>query len=88
MDEKNINNKLNNDINSEEENNFPKDNWKLSEENYILLTKENLCTFIKESKNKPMLLGSKDLRLSLAGAQEKISLAYFLSKVNTLEAHQ
>lgn len=63
--------------NSEEENNFPKDNWKLSEENYIPLTKENLCTFIKESKNKPMLLGSKDLRLSLAGAQEKISLAYF-----------
>ena len=38
---------------------------------------DKLNSFIKESKNKPMLLGSKDLRLSLAGAQEKISLAYF-----------
>lgn len=51
--------------------------WQLSEDNYIPLSLSDLETFIQESKNKPMLLGSKDLRLSLAGAQEKISLAYF-----------
>jgi len=63
--------------NSEEETNFPENKWHLSEENYIPFSMDNLNSFIKESKNKPMLLGSKDLRLSLAGAQEKISLAYF-----------
>lgn len=63
--------------NSEDEINSPKQNWEFSEENYIPFSNENLYTLIKESKNKPMLLGSKDLRLSLAGAQEKISLAYF-----------
>ena len=63
--------------NSEEETNFPENKWHLSEENYIPFSMDKLNSFIKESKNKPMLLGSKDLRLSLAGAQEKISLAYF-----------
>ncbi|MBO5481843.1 MAG: type II toxin-antitoxin system HipA family toxin [Spirochaetaceae bacterium] len=63
--------------NSEEEANFPENKWHLSEENYIPFSMDKLNSFIKESKNKPMLLGSKDLRLSLAGAQEKISLAYF-----------
>lgn len=63
--------------NSEEEINFPENKWHLSEENYIPFSMDKLNSFIKESKNKPMLLGSKDLRLSLAGAQEKISLAYF-----------
>lgn len=64
-------------IDSNESEFRPKNTFQLSDENYIPLTDEGLLKIVKESKNKPMLLGSKDLRLSLAGAQEKISLAYY-----------
>ena len=63
--------------NPESENPNPKSNWELSDKNYSPLDEEALFSLIKESKNKPMLLGTNELRLSLAGAQEKISLAYF-----------
>lgn len=62
---------------SDSESRFAKKSWELSEENYLSLSEETFIDLIKESKNRPMLLGTKDLRLSLAGAQEKISLAFF-----------
>ena len=62
---------------SDSECRFAKKSWELSEENYLSLSEETFIDLIKESKNRPMLLGTKDLRLSLAGAQEKISLAFF-----------
>lgn len=54
-----------------------KDEYELSEENYESLSQEKLEEFIRNIPFRPFLKSDEKLRLSLAGAQEKLPLAYF-----------
>jgi serine/threonine-protein kinase HipA len=54
--------------------------YALNNENYELLDDETLYGFIKNINVRPLLKAKKELRLSLAGAQEKLPLVYFDKK--------
>lgn len=63
-----------------------------TENKYELLSENDLEKIIEESKIKPVLITREDLRLSLAGAQNKIPLYYnnknfFLPKDNSPSTH-
>lgn len=62
-------------ISSEENPVLPKQNYKLDSNNYELLDESRLCEFIENSAVRPLIKADDKLRLSLAGAQEKIALA-------------
>lgn len=51
--------------------------WKLNNENYLQLSKEEISSWLNTLQTRPFIYGKSDSRLSLAGAQEKISLAFF-----------
>ena len=54
--------------------------YAFNNENYELLDDETLYGFIKNINVRPLLKAIKELRLSLAGAQEKLPLVYFDKK--------
>lgn len=54
--------------------------YAFNNENYELLDDETLYGFIKNINVRPLLKAKKELRLSLAGAQEKLPLVYFDKK--------
>ena len=54
--------------------------YAFNKENYELLDDETLYGFIKNINVRPLLKAKKELRLSLAGAQEKLPLVYFDKK--------
>lgn len=57
-----------------------KNNWVLNDKNYKEITDQEIFELIQNISERPLLYSSKELRLSLAGAQEKISLAFFNNK--------
>ena len=54
--------------------------YAFNNENYELLDDETLYGFFKNINVRPLLKAKKELRLSLAGAQEKLPLVYFDKK--------
>lgn len=62
-------------ISSEENPVPPEQNYKLDSSNYEPLDENRLCKFIENSTVRPLIIADDKLRLSLAGAQEKIALA-------------
>ena len=54
--------------------------YAFNNENYELLDDETLYGFIENINVRPLLKAKKELRLSLAGAQEKLPLVYFDKK--------
>ena len=56
------------------------DSYPLTSENYELLEEERLADFIEKMSTRPLLKADENLRLSLAGAQEKLALAYLNGK--------
>lgn len=50
--------------------------WSLTNDYYTALSNEEIYTLIQNIHIRPLIQGTKDVRLSLAGAQEKFSLAY------------
>lgn len=50
------------------------------EKNYEFITESKLSEIIENIDTRPLLKAKEDLRLSLAGAQEKLPLAYFNNK--------
>lgn len=57
-----------------------KDSYKLNDTCYEQISFETLQKFIQNSSNRPLLKAQEELRLSLAGAQDKLPLAYFKGK--------
>lgn len=53
------------------------DTYELGPGNYKKISEDTLVDYIKNIDTRPLLKADEDLRLSLAGAQEKLSLAYF-----------
>lgn len=54
-----------------------KDAYEIGEENYKKVSEDTLAGYIKNIDVRPLLKANEDLRLSLAGAQEKLPLAFF-----------
>lgn len=54
---------------------LPKEEYDINSENYEELTKEQIYEFVRRMKERPLVKADEKLRLSLAGAQEKLSLA-------------
>lgn len=54
-----------------------KKTWKLDKNNYRPISELEIFQMIQKNQERPLLHINDDLRLSLAGAQEKISLAFF-----------
>lgn len=61
----------------ESEQNFSAASYPLNENFYEKISNETLLEFIQNENNRPLLKAREELRLSLAGAQEKLPLAYF-----------
>ncbi|MBD5399900.1 MAG: type II toxin-antitoxin system HipA family toxin [Treponema sp.] len=57
-----------------------KKEYELNDENYTLITDKGISNLIDKMEESPLVLSRKDFRLSLAGAQQKIALAYFDDK--------
>ena len=56
---------------------LPKDTYCFNSDNYELLDENRLTDFIKKMDFRPLMKADDKLRLSLAGAQEKLALAKF-----------
>lgn len=54
-----------------------KEGYEINEKNYERISRKQLDEFVKNIPERPFIKADDKLRLSLAGAQEKISLAYF-----------
>ena len=59
---------------------LPKDTYYFNSDNYELLDENRLADFIKKMDLRPLMKADDKLRLSLAGAQEKLALAKIDSK--------
>ena len=57
-----------------------KTEYELREENYTLITDKEISELIDKMEASPLVFSRKDFRLSLAGVQQKIALAYFDDK--------
>lgn len=53
------------------------DSYTINQQNYKKISDSTLLEFIQNANFKPLLKATEELRLSLAGAQEKMPLAYF-----------
>jgi len=53
------------------------DAYVINEKNYCEISEQDLADYIRNSASRPLLKASDELRLSLAGAQEKLPLAFF-----------
>lgn len=51
--------------------------YELSDENYTPISDRDISDLIDKMESNPLVFSRKDFRLSLAGAQQKIALAYF-----------
>lgn len=51
--------------------------YSLNKKNYEKVSEKRLAEFMRNSATRPLLKAKPELRLSLAGAQEKLPLAYF-----------
>ncbi|SHL50790.1 type II toxin-antitoxin system HipA family toxin [Fibrobacter sp. UWEL] len=56
------------------------DTYTLDTKNYLKISDRKLLEFIQNSATRPLLKATEELRLSLAGAQEKLPLAFFGGK--------
>ena len=65
---------------SEDEDVTAPNNYRINESNYQVLSENDLENMIKQLPQKPLIKSNSKLRLSLAGAQEKIALARFDNK--------
>lgn len=67
---------------SSEDNPIPKlkTEYELSEENYTPISDQEIADLIDRMEENPLVFSRKDFRLSLAGAQQKIALAFFGGK--------
>ena len=65
---------------SEDEDAAAPNNYRINESNYQVLSENDLELMIKQLPQKPLIKSNSKLRLSLAGAQEKIALARFDNK--------
>ncbi|MBR3732460.1 MAG: HipA domain-containing protein, partial [Spirochaetales bacterium] len=65
---------------SEDEDAAAPNNYRINESNYQVLSENDLELMIKQLPQKPLIKSNNKLRLSLAGAQEKIALARFDNK--------
>ena len=65
---------------SEDEDAAAPNNYRINESNYQVLSENDLELMIKQLHQKPLIKSNNKLRLSLAGAQEKIALARFDNK--------
>ncbi|MCQ2104487.1 MAG: type II toxin-antitoxin system HipA family toxin [Fibrobacter sp.] len=54
--------------------------YRLDSDNYEELSEDILLGYIKNAETRPLLKANEELRLSLAGAQEKLPLAFFDGK--------
>ena len=52
--------------------------WKLTEDNYKVITEEEIAKHIRICGSKPLLVLDQNMKQTLAGAQSKVSLAYFI----------
>ena len=59
-----------------------KESYPISGQNYEVISDEKLCEFIKKIPERPLIKADDKLRLSLAGAQEKLALAKSNGKWN------
>lgn len=57
--------------------NAKKNKWELDQSNYTQISENEIYEMIKNIQARPLLYSRNELRLSLAGAQEKIPLAFF-----------
>ena len=64
----------------EHESNKIKNTYEFSPDNYDLLTEKKLAEYIQNINTRPLLKAKDKLRLSLAGAQEKLPLTYMDGK--------
>lgn len=64
----------------EHESNKIKNTYEFSPDNYDLLAEKNLAEYIQNINTRPLLKAKDKLRLSLAGAQEKLPLTYMDGK--------
>jgi len=67
-------------LTNEENPTLQKDFYDFTEQNYEPLTDETISDFIKKIPERPLIKADDKLRLSLAGAQEKLALAKFNEK--------
>ena len=54
--------------------------WKLTEDNYKVITEEEIAKHIRITGIKPLIVFDHNMKQTLAGAQTKVSLAYFDNK--------
>lgn len=64
-------------FNEENASNPPEEAYLFCKENYHPISEEEIAEKIKNCTRTPVIRSEKDYRLSLAGAQEKIALAFF-----------
>lgn len=67
-------------FNSEEKYPIPQIKYEFNESNYRLISQEEISTLLQNSITVPVVNSIPDYRLSLAGAQEKLALAYINGK--------